>query len=459
VPALMVLAVLLSLPGMSPTAAGAAATAAAPCLRAEDFGAVANDAGDDRDALQAAIDAAQAGPRCLDLGAGTFRATRRQTPGAASIASLRITGGLALRGAGRGATVLAMAGPGTCSGCQSFPNPTDWRLVDVTGATGVSIADLTFDGSARTATNEQTHLLQLNGPTEHVVVERADFRLPVIGPNAGGDCIRLIGSATAWVRDTTIRDVTGLDCDRSFVGLQRGLDGVVIERSTSVRVGDQAIDFEPTGGSAFACQPIIRNVLMRQLVLRRATDRGVTVSIAGDGCAVTRGVLLTDSVVDDGGVFLADTQDVTLSGLTLRGLPTNAVPTVRASKRLVNFRILDSVIERAAAGPDPSLALSINGQNGANPTDALLSGVTVRQAAPGPLVRTEELARLVIVGSRFDYTGPPTTAAAVHVSGRGLQAVEPPVLVDTTVTGPLAAAARVAGQVNGTPVLVRVTGP
>jgi hypothetical protein len=229
------------------------------CTRAEDFGAVPNDGIDDRDVLQAAIDAAQAGPHCLQLGAGTFHVTRRQTPGTNSIASLRITGTLALRGQGEGVTTVAMLGPGTCSGCSGFPNPTDWHLLAVTGGTGVSVSGLTLDGSARTNTNEQTHLLQLNGPTQDVLVEHVTFRLPVIGPSSGGDCIRLLGTSTLWVRNTIIRNVTGVDCDRSFVGVQRGVDGLVVESSESMKVGDQAIDFEPSGGPAFECQPIVRN--------------------------------------------------------------------------------------------------------------------------------------------------------------------------------------------------------
>jgi hypothetical protein len=225
------------------------------CLQTEDFAAVPNDGADDRVQLQAAIDAAQTGPRCLAIGQGTFHSTRKPTPGTASIPSLRITRTLTLRGAGADATVLAMLGSGIL---PEETAPRDWRLLKVSGAADVSISDLRFDGSARTATGEQTHLLHLIGPTKHVVVERASLTLPEIGPTTGGDCIRLLSQVGALVRDTTIRDVTGPDCDRSFISLQRGVDGLVIERSESVRVRDQAIDFEPTNGESFQCQPSIK---------------------------------------------------------------------------------------------------------------------------------------------------------------------------------------------------------
>lgn len=442
------------------TAVSTGVTAAAPatttCTQAEDFGAVPDDGQDDRDQLQAAIDAAQAGPGCLELGPGTFHATRRQTAGIASIPSLRIRDTLTFRGAGQGVTVLAMLGPGTC--CQS-PTPTDWRLLDIADATGVTVTGLTLDGAARTSSNEQTHLLQVNGPAEDTLIEHVTFNLPVIGPSSGGDCVRLLGTSTAWVRNTTIRHTLGVDCDRSFVGIQRGLDGVVIENSESVKVGDQAIDFEPTGGDAFNCQPIVKNVLMRGLTLRRAATQGITLTIHGSGCAVAQNVTLTDSIVEDGTVSILDAHDVTLSRLHLRGTP-DGLTTVLARKRIVNLRILDTVIERhSESRPRDSAAIKVGNQSGAYPTDVLLSGVRVEQSIPGILVATGGLARLVIIGSELVYTGPPTTEHAVAVCGDDTQPAEAPVLVDVNVHGALAGAARVCGRFTAQPVLVRVTGP
>lgn len=428
----------------------AAAPATTTCVQAEDFGAVPNDGNDDRDQLQAAIDAAQAGPGCLELGPGTFHATRRPTLGAASVPSLRISDSLVLRGAGQGVTTLAMLGP-------TLGNA-DWWLLNVTGATDVTITGLTLDGAQRTNTVEQTHLLQLLGPTEHVVVDHVTFNLPVIGPSSGGDCIRLLGNPDEWVRDTTIRDSIGVDCDRSFVGLQRGVDGLVVERSESVKVGDQAIDFEPTGGAAFNCQPVIKNVLMRALTLRRAATQGLTVAIAGSGCAVADNVTLTDSIVEDGPVSILDVGNVTLSRLHLSGLPGSPAPTVLARKRITNLRILDSVIDRPATSGTGN-AIRVSNQSGAYPTHVLLSGVRVEQATPGALVATQGLKQLVIDGAELVYTGPPTTNAAVQACGDATQRTESPVLIDTVIQGPLGGAITTCETFTDPPVLVRVTGP
>jgi hypothetical protein len=443
----------------SATAVSAAPLAqlSSSCIRAEDFGAVPNDGKDDRDQLQAAVAAAQAGPGCLELGPGKFHATRRPTLGAASIASVRITGSVSVRGAGEGVTVLAMLGSGTCPGCGG---PSNWRLLEITEAANVSVSGLSLDGSERTNTGPQTHLLQVTGPTQHVVIEHVTFTLPNIGLHGGGDCIRLLGEFTQLVRDTTIRDIRGVDCDRSFIVLQRGVDGLVIERSESVRVGvgGQAIDFEPTALTTGDCRTLIRNVFMRDLVLRRAADRALTVAIAGFDCAVTDNVTLTDSVIEDGNVLVINANNVTLSRLTLHGLAADITPTLLARGRIQNLRILDSVIERVA-GSGPGNAILITGVSPANPVDALLSGVRVVQATPNPLVQTDNLTRLVIVGSELVYTGAPVGNHAVQVSGSAASPAEAPVLVDTTVRGALAGAITTSGQVNGQPVLVRVTGP
>jgi hypothetical protein len=436
--------------GMSLGDSSAAAVASA-CVRAADHGAIPNDGIDDRDQLQAAINTAQAGPRCLELGTGRFHATRRPG-GTEGIGSLKITGPLSVRGDGEGVTVLAMLGSGTCSGC---PGPKNWNLLEITGATDVSVSGLTLDGSQRSQTGEQTHLLQLTGPTQHVVIEHVTFNLPIIAGMQGGDCIRLLGKRTALVRDTTVRDTLGVFCDRSFVSLQRGLDGLVIERSESVRVGDQAIDFEPTGG--VNCETILRNVLMRQLTLRKADTTGATVTIAGGNCAIVDSVTLTDSVVEDGNVFILNAHNVTLSQLHLRSVPGSPQVPVLARERIVNLRILDSVIERGAdSGPGP--AIQIAGADTFRPTDALLSGVRVVSQTPEPLIQTKNLARLVIDDADLIYQGPPVDNAAVHVSADPATPAESPRLEDTTVCGPLASVITTSRNV-GEPVLVNVTGP
>lgn len=418
------------------------------CTKAATFGAVPDDGLDDRAALQAAIDAAQSGPHCLDLAAGTFHVTRRPDPGAVNIPSLRVTGTVALRGAGEhpGGTVLAMLGSGILPGGTT---PADWRLLDIAaGATGVLVSGLAFDGSQRVNTGEQTHLVQLTGPTTGVVIEHVRFRLPPLGGSTGGDCVRLLGTPVDWVRDTTIRDTVGEDCDRSFVGVQRGVDGLVVERSETVKVGDQAIDFEPTGGEAFNCTPIVKNVLMRNLVLRRDATRGTTVAIGGNGCAVADTVTLTDSIIEDGPVFIVDAHNVTLQRLRLRSPDGTAAPALHAIKRIVNLRVLDSTIERNG--------IQINGQNGADPTDVLLSGVRMTQDSP-VLVRTERLARLTVVGSEFTYTGTHTTDPAIVVRGFDDAPAEAAVVVDSRFVGPLGDPVRMNGVVRGQAVLVRVT--
>jgi hypothetical protein len=113
-----------------------------------------------------------------------------------------------------------------------------------------------------------------------------------------------------------------------------------------VRVGDQVIDVEPTGGIGCASSP--RNVFMRGLTLRRGTPttrpcRGCVRSVAG-----------------------------------------SPLPPLEAGERIANLRVLDSVIERVA-GSGPGSAILLRGPEAARPADVLLSGVRVIRRRPNLL--------------------------------------------------------------------------
>ncbi len=348
---------------------------------------------DDRAAVQAAIDEAVAGPGCVDLGGGRWDISRRPEAGPIGIPSLSIRGPLVLRGPG----TLAMLGSAVRPGELA---PADWVLLEVR-ATDVVLQDVAFDGAARGASGEQTHLLQVRGPSERVVVERSTFSLPRVG----GDCIRLLGEAGARVRDVTIRDVHAPVCWRSFLGIQRGVHGVLFERVRTDWVGDQVIDSEPTGGPNFACQPIASGITIRDSVLRRGVPHGIAISVAGDGCAVMDAVLIENVVLPDGGIDIIDVGTVTLRGLHVASAPApDAQPTILARRRVGALTIQDSVITRAAhAKPQP--VIQISSLSGVAPTWAWLDNVTVEQADPRAAVRTEGLGTLVIRRSRLRYTG------------------------------------------------------
>jgi hypothetical protein len=446
------LAVLLAActPAAPPGTARGLLSVGAPCETLEGHGAIAGDGVDDRAAINAAFASAAAGPGCLLAGPGRFEATHDPEFGATHIQSLAVRAPLVFRGAGVGVTTIAMMGSGTRTGKAS---PSDWWLIGVYAP--LQISDMSIDGAARFATGEQTHLVNLAPGARDVLIERVHLDLPSVGPSSGGDCIRLIGAPTAWVERVTIRDVVGDHCDRAFVGLQRYVRDLTLQRVESKHT-ETALDLEPTG-SAPACVPIIHRLRVADSVLARgdyATGDN-TVSIAGLGCALASDIDIRTTAIRDGGISVLDAGDVTLTGLAIRNhLSGYAGAPLLARKRIVRLRVIGGSIERVAGSP-PGQVVKITGQSGANPTDATLLGVSIVQQVEGAPVYAESLGSLVIIGSDIDYFGPPTTARAVK--NRGIDApAGAPVVADTPVTGHLGGVAEMSGLTDGgQPVVIR----
>lgn len=403
-------------PGMTPAPA-TRALLSSTCVRAEDHGAVADDGMDDRPALQSALTAAIGG--CLELEQGRYHVTRRPELHASAHPSLVVRGPMRISGG-----TLAMLGSGVRPGETA---PADWTLLQVQSP-DVIISGVVFDGSERTVTGEQTHLVQVRGPAERVTIERSSFNLP--GPNQGGDCIRLLGEAAGRIRDVTIRDVRAPACFRSFLGVQRGVHGLVVEQVETTWVGDQAIDFEPTGGPAFNCSPIVSDVVIRHSVFRRQVDRGITISVAGDDCALADDILISDSVIEDGGIDLLDVGRVTLVGLRIenaRGF--DAQPTLLARKRVDSLVVRDSILVRNLH-PLAHPVVQISAQGAGRPTAATFSRVTLDQATARAAIRVESLASLVVRDSEAVYRG--GAAGDWAVSGNATSVT----LADVQVVGP-----------------------
>ncbi|MBC8089405.1 MAG: hypothetical protein H7Z40_19240, partial [Phycisphaerae bacterium] len=191
------------------------------CVNPVQFNAIPNDSKDDRDAFQKAIDKAIRDSADVCIGAGVWEITKIPGQAAPLISSLHVWGvarPMAIYGAGP-STRVRMLGAG---------NGGDWNLLEIgEGSAGVLLKDMSLDGSNRSVTGEQTHLLQLRGPVSHVRVQNVQFNLPEINGVGGGDCIRLMGEPDREVQAIELHEVTGTYCDRSFVSFQRGVRGVL----------------------------------------------------------------------------------------------------------------------------------------------------------------------------------------------------------------------------------------
>lgn len=402
-------------PARQVVALAASSTTPVGCTRP--VGAIPDDGLDDRVALQAAIDAATSstGPGCLDLPEGVYHASAS----AQGYASLIVRAPLVMRGPG----TLAMLGPARTG---DSGKPGDWVLLEVQG-NDVTIEGVSFDGSARTITGEQTHLLQIKGPSSHVTVRSGRFNLPP-GLTEAGDCIRLMGEFHERVRDVVLTDLYMPACFRSGVALQRGVENVTIYMLETVWVGDQAIDVEPTGNAAFGCAPIVSGLSIYNSVLRRSVDRGITVAIAGDQCATTDDVKIKNTIIEDGGIDLIDVGKVILSGLRLENAPGwDAQPTLLARGYVGSLTVHDSVILRSPhERPHPVIQVSALG--GRKPSSVHLSKLLIMQATRAAGIRVEGLGSLTMRDSVMVYASDGNDWAVSGSVGRAT-------VVDTTMRG------------------------
>lgn len=371
------------------------------CATPEEFGAVAGDGRDDREPLQAAIRTG----RCV-RGTGPYEVARSPFGGSQSVCSIVIDRAIEFGGTPEAPMRLEMLDGALLSGALA---PSDWVLLCVRA--GARVHDVALDGAKRVATGEQTHLLQVEArgiECRGATVEDVTLNLPPIGPSTGGDCLRLVGQSEAVaVRDVTLRRIRGLNCDRSLIGVQRAVYGLLGEDISSEVVGDQALDYEPSGGPAFGDHPIVSDHTWRRLDLHRGPKAtgAWAVTIQGQGPAVADQIRMEDSLIADGGIQVMDVGTVVLERLgTIRSLPTSAEPALYLRKRATELRVAGTTLERPAglAGPVVKAAA----QNGSAPGLLVLEGVTVRQMTGGAAIVGEGLGGLLLRGSRIDGASP-----------------------------------------------------
>lgn len=362
--------------------------------------------GDRRAELQAALDRAAAGSRCVQLQAGVYHVAR-----AAAAPSLRARG-VELRGGG--AELSMLGGDGG----------RDWILLQLEGDRPAA-RDLYLSGAERGETGEQTHLLQVRGPADGTAIERVRFRLPRRGERSGGDCVRLLGAHDAPVLRTVIRDSEGEECDRSFIGIQRGVDGLLVERVRAMVTGDQAIDFEATGAEKFACRPIVRGVVVRDSQLHGADHANAAVTIGGRDCAVADDILFSGVEVTGGGISILDVGSVTLERVTVE-LDRGADPPILARRRVGSLRLVD-VRVRQGAGNQGSAAVKVNSLSGERPAEFVMIGGSITQDGARPALLFEGVVSGVVVGTELRAAAPSPWAVVADASSA--------VLVDASVEG------------------------
>lgn len=343
-----------------------------------------------------------------------------------------------------------MSGSGVVPGGWA---PGDWLLLDVTGGPH-HFSDFTLDGGGRRDTGEQTHLLMVSGPARGVVIQDMEVKLPKLVQPAGavgcipaetdvdyatrqchwppsgtalcrtlgtgarclpavsgpwevlgwynaGDCVRLVGGEPPnYVDSTTISRVNAPECDRSAVGIQRGVQNLWIDHLITRIVGDQAIDFEPSNNGQ------IRGVTIRDSSIHTGRGHGIAVTLTGNDLPASN--ILIERVDLDGSILAMAVEDTTLRDIVIRTDGTDNVAPVAVSKAGNNFRIVDCTIERGTA-TNPGVAgpvVAFNAHAGSWPSAAKIVRGRLIQHSDGPVVRAEPASGLLVDGTDIECAGP-----------------------------------------------------
>lgn len=239
--------------------------------------------GDDRAALQAAIDAAARGDKDVQLEARTYTVS----PSTTGYWCLDIPDGVHLHGAGPGKTVIreaAGAGPSV-------------RLLHVHGA-GVVIEDLTLDGNkAQQSVNTQRHGIFAQDTTGLLVKN-------VTALNFTGDGFYLYNGT----KHSTFLDVLSTGNARNGITLGAMVDGTMLLHSRFIGNRAQQVDSEP-GGLA-----VVSNTTVSDCVIDGAgVSNDYVLTVSGTPKAKGQGWNVVGNTIN-GGIFVVWAEHVVIAG-------------------------------------------------------------------------------------------------------------------------------------------------
>jgi hypothetical protein len=419
------------------------------------FNAIPNDGQDDREGLQKWIDAGCASTnKVLYLPPGDWHVTRRPSLGATNIGSLRITcDRLTLLCAGQ-ASRIVMQGSAVLP--ANFCVPADWCVFDIRGR-GITIEGIAIDGSQRSNTGEQTHLIQLIGPARNIELRRLYLNLPslpappgavnckppetdpefetrmcvvpghdstlcktlgdrplcslsgsvytVLGWFSGGDCIRSVGEVATPVDGVSVTESYAPECRRSFIGLQRNSRNFTISGDVTEKVSDQIIDQEPSGSGG------IGNILITGNRLKRggaASQGAFAISLTGQGTGPDSGdaMVVADNILD-GGIAAFDVSRISIEHNVINGQPsaTDGSPVISILKFTDSLRLIGNDIDRPA-GAFAGAVVLMAVHNSGWPTDVTIALNTIRQNTDNNVIHMEGVQDVTIAANTIRCNQP-----------------------------------------------------
>jgi Right handed beta helix region len=377
------------------------------CIDPAVAGAFPDDGLDDRQPIQSILDANPLGVS-ICLRPGRYELTRRGGTTHRRASSLSIeSSNVQISGAGWG-TELALVGSGANS---------DWNGIEIKSAppastpvSGVSIQDLFINAEDSFDRREQTHLISVgagfsgDAQVSDVQISRVAFYMPQVVGEGGGDCVRILGGPTRPVARVQVSDNQFLACDRSSISVQRGTGEVVVDGNLFAQVGDQHIDFEPTGKGGVDRYVITSNVFAG------GAQGKIHVSIMGNSdVEPAADVLFASNVLVGRGLLLMNARRAVITG-NLIGAEMNTTSGVLNAIKVQDSLVISNNILRRWGQPGSVVTLMHHGSGA--PGQLLVTGNQFIQESAGTMFYAESAQDLTISSNVFQYLGPPGESPA-----------------------------------------------
>lgn len=437
----LLLLVVACAPSTSPTAARRLSVAAGGCIDPAELGAIPGDGLSDRIPIQAAIDAATAGPNggTVCLGAGQWDLERAPIGTYNRSAALSTHGkGLTFRCVGPEAVLSITGDQGGESTVLFSIDP---------GAERIALENCTLRGRLMTATHEQTHAIVTSGicdgatcqPIRDIAIRNVTCDWPYDVPGLRkGDCIKLLGNLMPVLATETtpgspgtevhrVRIVGGnLSGARSAIVLQRGLHDVVIAGNTlHCDACDQVIDGEATGGGWDVGVAITGNTITAGPGAQGDFDIALTSMIGATvvGNTLSRGIALYRTV------------DTVVAGNAIRHVAKSNAATIGVANACDGTVISGNAVRRSGA---PGQLVKLEPASGVPCSGFVVSGNVLTQETATSAVMVSSASRARVAGNLITHTVAATGYGSILVhSAMASSPITALSIADNVIHGPV----------------------
>ncbi len=392
-------------------------------------GAVPDDGLDDRNQLQAALDAG-----CLELAAGTYDI---DTPAAPRPVAM-----LYLRAGGR----ITGVGPASVIAFRGDAGKRDWRGLQLANDTTVRRVSFTTGGIPAGTTNEQSHVIRGDGPVTGIRIDHNTFDHPVQPGSRRGDAIQLVGyePAADGTGDKRIFDVDighndFINAARSGVAIYGGCHRVRVHDNTFRNTKSQDFDGEGLGGCT--------DLEIDHNTFNVGPDQASAISVSLQN---TTRAHLHDNTLNGRGMQLYGCSDCEVDHeLIVQRLPISGA-VLSIEKTSASVRVHDvRIVREASAGAQN--VVRVWRRDTSSPDHVVIKDSVLIQHAPGNVV-----SGIGIVGLRLEhvsvFTDFPGWYGVDALGSAGAYATRTAEIevIDSNFYGPLAAVLRVSGSYGGT---------